>query len=32
MKALHDLAALIVVIFFIVWVFGWFVAAIGAAI
>lgn len=32
MKALHDLAALIVVIGFIVWVFLWFVAAMEAAI
>lgn len=32
MKALHDLAALIIVIGFIVWVFVWFVAALGAAL
>lgn len=32
MKALHDLAALIVVIGFIVWVFVWFVAVMAGAL
>lgn len=32
MKALQDLAAPIIVIGFIVWVFVWFVAAVGVAL
>lgn len=32
MKALHDLAALIVVIAFVVWVSGWFWAVLRGAL
>jgi hypothetical protein len=32
MKALHDLAAIIVVVAFVVWMAWWFVVLVGAAL